>query len=384
MNIVVLGLGKLGLALSLVFAKAGFKVYGFDVNKERINEIKAFQYVECPESKVTEHLQKYGFNLDLSADYKIISDDSIVFVIVQTPSLADGHFDLSYVEKAVQDIHIMNENVLIVVSSNINIGSIDKLSKIHKRICYNPEFIAIGSIIHDFEDPNFVLIGAYNREDGEKVANIWRKIHKKPIYIVKPIESEIIKLSLNVSFTFGITFANMIGEICEKFKSDSSKVLDIIYLDRRKYKPGLGFAGPCFPRDVNCFKTICGENTIESGFRFASLMNQLNNYVVDKYTRKIKDFGKKKIGILGVAYKSNVPYIYESQPLKIAEQLLKEGHEVYICDPLAEENVKKLLKGNLYFCSSVEECVEKSDVIFIGTANYSEIKTKKIMINPWS
>ncbi len=382
-SIGVVGLGKLGLPLSLVFAKAGFVVHGVDISKERIDEIKAFQHIQCHEPKVTEYLQKYGTSFKLSTDYQKLKDAPIIVVIVQTPSLADGHYDLSYVEEAVQKTHNVNEHALIVVSSNITIGSIDKLSKIHKRICYNPEFIRQGSIIHDFENPKFVLIGAHTKEDGEHVASVWRKIHDKPNYIVKPVEAEIIKLSLNVSFTLGITFANMIGELCEKLSADSSKVLDVIYRDRRNYNAGLGFAGPCFPRDVNYFKTICIENAIWSGDRFASMLNDLNDYVVDRYIQKIKSSKRKKVGILGVAYKPNVPYVYKSQPLKIAKQLLKEGYEVHIYDPLAEENAKQVLNNKAHFCSTINECVDEAEIIFIGTANYSNVKTDKPTVNPW-
>ena len=367
--------------MSLVFAKAGFEVYGVDTSEERIKEIKTF-FSKCPEPKVTEYLQKSA-NFKLSTDYQVFGDVPVITVITQTPSLADGHFDMSYVERAVQNIHSINKEVLIVVSSNINIGSIDKLSKMHKRICYNPEFIAQGTIIRDFENPKFVVVGAYTKEDGEQVANIWRKIHDKPVYIVKPVEAEITKLSLNFSYSLGIAFANMIGEICEKFNVDSNKILDIMYQDRRNYKAGLGFGGPCFPRDVDCFKAICMEKSIGSGYSFANLLNDLNNYTVERYIRKIKSYNKKKIGILGAAYKPNVPYIYNSQPLKIIQQLQSEGYEIYIYDSLAQESAKRILSNKVRFCSSINECVDKAGVIFIGTSNYSNIQTHKPKINPW-
>jgi UDPglucose 6-dehydrogenase len=379
LKIGVIGLGKLGLPLALVFSKH-FKVYGVDINEDTIHKIlKREQFFE---PKVNEYLNKFGNNFNISTDYNILKNCDVVFIITQTPSLPSGKFDSQYVESALKQLSEINPNCLVVVSSTINIGDIDKLSSIHKRIAYNPEFIRQGSIIYDFENPKFTLIGAYTKEDGNQVANIWRKIHNRPIYIVKPIEAEIIKLSLNVSFTLSITFANMIGEICEKFNADSNVVLDIIYQDRRNYKAGLGFMGPCFPRDVNCFKAICLENSIESGYKFANLLNDLNNYVIEKYLQKIKSYNKKNIGILGIAYKPNVPYIYESQPLAIAERLIQSGYQVYIYDPIAEENAKQVLK-NAYFCSSINECINKAEVIFIGTANYSNIKTKKPIINPW-
>ncbi len=380
MNIGVIGLGKLGLPLAVLFSKH-FQVCGVDISEERVRQITNHERFNEPQ--INKHLEKYGENLVTSTSYDILKNCEVVFVITQTPSLKSGRFDLQYVEFALKQLHKANPNCLAVISSTINIGDIDKLRTVHKRVCYNPEFIKQGSIIHDFENPKFVLIGAYTKEDGEQVEGIWKKIHNKPVHIVQPAEAEIIKLSLNVSFTLGITFANMIGELCEKFNADSSKVLDVIYQDRRNYQAGLGFAGPCFPRDVNCFKTICKENAIRSGYRFTMMLNDLNNSVVDRYIRKIKTLKIRKVGILGIAYKPNVPYIYESQPLKIAKQLLREGYEVYIYDPLAEENAKQVLNNKAHFCSTIDECMDEAKIIFIGTANYSDVKTDKSTVNPW-
>jgi len=379
MNVGIIGLGKLGLPLAVLFSKY-FKVYGVDISEQRIQQI--LNRSKFFEPQVNEYLQKYGSNLHVSIDYTTLKDCGVVFILTQTPSLRSGKFDLQYVEYAVKQLHEVNSECLAVVSSTINIGDIDKLRQSHERIAYNPEFIRQGSIIPDFLNPKFVLIGTYNQQDGETVAKIWMKVHNRPIYIVKPIEAEIVKLSLNVSFTLGITFANMIGEMCEKFNADSNKVLDIIYQDRRNYKAGLGFMGPCFPRDVNCFRATCLENSVENGYRFANLLNDLNSYTVERYIKKIKSLGKKKVGILGVTYKPNVPYVYESQPLKIAQQLLKEDYEIYIYDNLAQENAGQVL-NNVYFCSSINECIEKAEVIFIGTANHSNIKSKKPVVNPW-
>ena len=173
------------------------------------------------------------------------------------------------------------------------------------------------------------------------------------------------------------------GEICERFNADSNVVLDIMYKDRRNYKPGLGYAGPCFPRDVKCFKQICNEHGLELGRILSSTVSVMNDIVVQKQLEKIKKHKKKRIGILGVAYKPNVPYIYESQPIKIAQELLNQNYKVYIYDVLAEEAAKEVLHGEVYFCPTPKECIEKSDVIFIGTPNHKDLKTDKPIISPW-
>ena len=106
LKIGVVGLGKLGLPLSLVFAKAGFEVYGVDINEQRIEEIKSF-FLKCHEPKVTEYLKKYA-NFEFSADYQLLCDVPIVNVITQTPSLPSGYFDMRFVHQAVQKIHALS------------------------------------------------------------------------------------------------------------------------------------------------------------------------------------------------------------------------------------------------------------------------------------
>ena len=376
MKIGVVGLGKLGLPLSVLLSKQ-FQVFGVDLNPQRVQQV--LNREKFVEPKLSEYLDEYGCSLKVSSDYAFLKGCEVVFIITQTPSLPSGKFDIQYVESALRQAHRVNPDCLVVVSSTINIGDMDKLQTIHKRIAYNPEFIKQGSIIHDFQNPKFVLIGAYTQEDSSQVANIWKSFHDKPICIVKPVEAEIIKLSLNVSFTLGITFANAIGELCRKFNADSSKVLDIIYRDHRNYKAGLGAMGPCFPRDLECFRAISHEKGVETARRFAAFIKELNAYTLDRYVQEIKNAGKKSVGFLGVAYKLGVPYVYESQPLEIARRLLKEGYEIHIYDPLAEQNARQILNcPNVHFHPDLGECVRQSDVLFIGTLNYS-----KVVVDPW-
>jgi UDPglucose 6-dehydrogenase len=380
MKIGIVGLGKLGICLAVTFSKH-FKVFGTDVSKRRIQQILSRERFSEP--LVNEYLDRYKDNLTITTNFDTLKCCDVVFIITQTPSTASGRFDLRFVKSALEMVHDVNPDCLAVVSSTINIGDIDVLEHVHGRIAYNPEFIRQGSIINDFQNPKFVLIGSYTASDGKEVTDIWRKIHDKPVYVVKPIEAEIIKLSLNVSFTLGIVFANMIGELCEKSHADSGKVLDLIYQDRRNYKPGLGFGGPCFPRDVDCFKALCRESSAKSGYKFAALLSELNNYTLERYYRTLTSFGKKRIGILGLAYKARVPYVDESQPLKIAQKLIAEGFEVFLYDGLAEENAKNELKGEAFFCSSIKECLDKAEIIFVGTPNYQNMKTKRPVVNPW-
>jgi len=157
-----------------------------------------------------------------------------------------------------------------------------------------------------------------------------------------------------------------------------------MYKDRRNYKPGLGAAGPCLPRDLSCFNQTCNEKGLRLGSLLAAAVGTINHLIVDKYVQKIMSYGKKKIGILGVAYKAGVPYIYESQAIEIAKKLLKKKCELYIYDELAEEEARKILTDRrVNFCNTITEVMEKSEIVFIGTPNYKNTRTDKPIVNPW-
>jgi nucleotide sugar dehydrogenase len=385
----ILGLGKLGVCLTALFTKY-YKVYGVDVLAERVKQIA--DNVETFEPRVNEYLSKYKENLTVSTDFDILKDCEIVFLITQTPSLSSGKFDIAYVKSALKKLHRVNPSCLAVISSTINIGDVDKLKGLHSRVAYNPEFVKQGSIMKDFENPKFILIGSYTKEDGELIAEIWRQyLVDEPIYIVSPLEAEITKLCLNVSYTLGISFANVVGEFCEKVGADVNKVLDVIYQDHRNYRKGLGFSGPCFPRDVNSFLSASLEKHVMSGVNLSKLLNLFNKEIVRVqlskirgHAKQIRSKGSTRVGILGVAYKSGVSYIYESQPIQIAKELLKKGYQVFVYDKMAMETAKTEI-SEAYFCNSIEECVEKSDIVFIGLPDkdFTELKTDKVIINPW-
>jgi len=112
MKIAVLGLGKLGLPLALVLAKAEYKVVGLDISEERLEEIEGFYKKEANEPQVSDYLQKYGTNLQLTADIELLKDIPIVIMITQSPSLSDGSFDSTYIEKAVNEVHNINKNTI--------------------------------------------------------------------------------------------------------------------------------------------------------------------------------------------------------------------------------------------------------------------------------
>jgi UDPglucose 6-dehydrogenase len=365
MKIGVVGLGKLGFPLASLFHDSGFDVVGYDVNQSKINEINDADFL-------------------IGTNPALLEDRDAVFIITNT-FVKKTEFDCSSVHSAFEIVHSVNKNCLIIIGSNVNIGTTDQLGKVHERICYCPEFVKQGSVYQDFKNPKFVIVGTNSDSDFELVKRIWRHVHDKEIIQMVPVEAELAKNLSNISYSLGMTFANIVGDVCEKFNVDSSRILETIYKDHRPYKAGLGFMGPCFPDDVKYFRNLSKNMQSQLGYNFAHFLEKANEAVIEKYLNAIIVAGFWKIGFLGVAYKPNVPYVEGSQPLMLINTLLTLGYTISIFDELAENNAVQAGVSRTLFCKSAEECISQSEVIFVGTPNYQKCKIPEniIVINPW-
>lgn len=384
----MVGLGKLGLPLALVFAKAGFIIKAVEISKKRLSEIG--NGVSMSEPKVNEYMKKYWKHIWIDSVYSRIAGCPVVFVVVQTPSLANHVFDTQYVEAAVKAVHKVNTDCLIAISSTVPPKTCDNLTKIHRRIAYNPEFIKQGSIIDDFENPKFVMFGAYNYDDYNEGCNrVWGKIFDGKRIMLKPLEAEIAKLALNVSFCKDITFANVIGEFCESMGANSKAVMDVVNLDKRSYQAGLGYGGVCFPRDTRCLRAMSKVK----GEMFMDALHEVNDDVIWDYSRRIL---KKKgdIAFIGLTYKRGVPIIEESSAMNIltlVTHTLKDGikkskREIHVYDECGKEVYHQLKDfGGIIAYIGLENAIKNVGTVFFGLpikAPPKLLKGKRV-IDPW-
>jgi UDPglucose 6-dehydrogenase len=404
----VFGLGKLGLCTAACFAHKGFKVIGVDVDSERINKINK-GISPIAETGLQELIRKSKLNLSATADYKLaINSSDVSFIVVATPSLADGSFSNEYLEKCLHKIgEALKEKKtyhLVVVTSTVMPQTVETVAKfiLEKAsgkkcgkdfgVAYNPEFIALGSVIHDFLNPDFILIGEISKKDGDILQDIYIKTcDTKPAFArMSPVNAEITKIALNCYVTTKITFANSVSALCEKvIGADAFTVTEALGLDSRvgsKYiKPGLGFGGPCFPRDNQAFSAFA--RLLESKAKLAEMVDEVNRDQILRVVNKVKEMlsvlhkGKKssRIAILGLSYKPNTPIIEDSQALNISQLLSKEGYSVKVYDPQAMENAKGVLGDTVEYSKSKEDCISNVDlaVIAVPWKEFKQIDFKK-------
>lgn len=213
-------------------------------------------------------------------DYEnAVMNSDVTFIVVPTPTESNGDFSLHYVLEAAKNIGDVlrkkQDYHLMVLTSTVMPGAIDKElrpyleSRSGKKcgqdlgLCYNPEFIALGTVIRDFLNPDFILIGESDSHSGEILESLYKQVceNDPPIARMCIINAELTKLAVNTYVTIKITFANMLARICERLPgADVDVVTSALGLDSRigrKYLKGsIGYGGPCFPRDNGALKTL--------------------------------------------------------------------------------------------------------------------------------
>ena len=405
LRISVIGLGKLGSPMTAVLASKGYHVIGLDVNKQLVDTL---QRGEAPvhEPHLQELLSQYRSKIEATMDYhKAVSETDITMIIVPTPSISDtGIFSNDYVLSAIKAIgeviKLCNKYHQVVVTSTVMPGSTggiikDTLESASGRkigcldseigLAYNPEFIALGQVIRDMLNPDFILIGESDKRIGDTLEALHSKIiTKRPLKFQRMnfINAEITKLSINTYVTTKITYANMLSELCESLPgADADVVSAAVGCDSRignKYLKGaLAYGGPCFPRDNRAFAALA--QSVFANALLAEATDQLNNHQTERLLKICEQIAeinlikgqstKLKVGILGLSYKSDTPVVECSAACAIANKLVNK-FDVLAYDPLAMPLASQICDSRVNFASSLNALLYEHsvDILVVATA----------------
>ena len=392
----VIGLGKLGAPLAACLAAKGRQVIGVDVDP---NKVDAINHGRAPvfEPGLEELIGRSRGRLSATQDIAgAVAASGITFIVVATPSEAEGGFSNRYVlptcEAIGATLRAKSEFHLVSLTSTVMPGCTggvvrDALEKASGRrvgvdlgLCYNPEFIALGSVIRDFLNPDFVLIGESDARSGNQLEALYREVcENTPAFArMNILNAEITKLSVNAFVTTKISFANMLARICEHLPGASvDEVTAALGLDSRigaKYLKGaVSYGGPCFPRDnlaLAAFARSIGApaNIAESTHEFNCLQIEI---LADLVKQHLGPGGYA--GILGLTYKPNTDVVEKSAGFLLAQRLSAEGVRVIASDPEGNANAARDLDKSVQLADSAEDCIQRSDVVLIATA-WSQFK----------
>ena len=394
----VIGSGKLGLPLAVILAKH-FETVTVDINPEIVAAINNRK------SPVAEPgLQELLLNSELTATTNIedaIKRTNVTFIIVPTPSTADGTFTNKYVLDAITKVgaaiakkdsyHLVSITSTVMPGSTSGVikAALEQTSgrKIGERLglTYNPEFIALGDVINGIEHPDMVLIGEpkNNSKAGNLLVDLYSKIcpNQPSIMRTSYINAEMAKLALNTYLTMKITYANTLAEICDALpNADAKEITRIIAHDSRispKFlTPGTPFGGPCLPRDTVAFSAVGKSVGISTdNVNATKIMNERHLDWLVKKISKLANPKKDQIAILGLSYKPGTDVTDASTGIALAHKLIHKGFRVVAYDPLLKNNLGIELQTNL------QSCIENANVVVVTTNDKEFYDLKNIALN---
>jgi UDPglucose 6-dehydrogenase len=389
----VIGIGKLGLPLAAYCAHKGYKVIGVDVSKATVESVnKGVSPIYEP--GLDELLKHSHGRLTATTDYKFAVENSdVTFILVPTPSEDHGGFSNKLVEAAAENVADGLKQKkgfhVIAITSTVMPGTCETVVKpllervsgkkcgVDFGLCYNPEFIALGSVIRDLASPDVVLIGESDKKSGDILSEIYKTVcsNNPPIARMSTYNAELAKLALNVFVTTKISLANAFAEICEQLPGgDIDAVTKFLGLDSRigqKYlKGGLGYGGPCFPRDNLAFIYLAQQLNSQAWLQQAT--NRVNRHQNERIAKlvesKLGNIKNKIIALLGITYKPDSDVVEASAALETAKELLKKGAHLKIYDPAGNVNAQQVLGSkNVIYATSVKECLGSAQLCILAT-----------------
>src|SRR3954454_20134108 len=377
------GAGYVGLVTGSCFADLGHDVVIRDVVPERIERLRAGEipiYEPGLDQVVERNRDRLTFTTDIN---DAVDGAEFLYVAVGTPPTESGDADLRAVWSVVDELPDgLPGRPIVVMKSTVPVGTgenvrrrLDARGLANVGYVSNPEFLAEGSAVQDFMNPDRIVVGSFEPEDGDRVVELHRGIDTEVVRTDVP-SAELVKLAANAFLSTRISFINEIANVCDLVGADVVDVARGVGLDHRLgphfLRAGIGFGGSCFPKDVTALKQLAGN----SGYQFMLLqavweVNELQKRrVVQKLMKHLGSLHNKSIALLGLAFKPNTDDMREAPSRVIAYRLLSEGAEVRAWDPVAHPND---LPG-IELSDSVLDAVRDADAAVIVT-EWPELST---------
>jgi UDPglucose 6-dehydrogenase len=417
-QIAVVGSGYVGLVAAVCFAEMGHEVICVDNDEAKVAALRGGDTL-IHEDHLPELLNRYRntrvrFMTDLA---EATRECEAIFIAVGTPQSESGDADLSYVEAVASEIaRSITSYRVIVEKSTVPVYTNEWIRRVIERngveremfdVVSNPEFLREGTAVSDFLHPDRIVVGA----DSERAAGVLNAIYAPlttgeyygtekiipgtctgatppPLLLTSTKSAEIIKHASNAFLALKISFINAVSNLCEAADANVEQVARGMGLDSRIgprfLRPGIGYGGSCFPKDVAAFRSVAEQMGVD--FSLLTEVEKINTEQKKRFLSKVRSalwtLRGKKLAVLGLAFKGETDDIRESPAIDLVEMLLAEGCCVAAYDPAAMERAKLELPESLQlkYAADSYAAAEDADALLILTdwAEFARIDLDKL------
>jgi GDP-mannose 6-dehydrogenase len=405
MKISIFGLGYVGAVSLACLARDGHQVIGVDIDQAKLDLIAAGKTPVVEEGMV-ELMQRVAssgrIRVTTEAEAAVL-DSEISLVCVGTPSAANGSQDQRAILRLAEDVgralKRKNESHIVVFRSTLVPGTVeDVLRPLIERasgkrdgagfhLCFQPEFLREGSSIRDYDKPPFTVVGANAEAAYARLEQLFGHLPCK--FLRTSVRgAEMMKYCCNNFHALKITFANETARLCAALGVDPFEVMDLVCQDtqlnisKAYLKPGFAFGGSCLPKDLRATQYLAKTRDVEVPMLSAILAS--NQSHLDLAFDKIVAVDKRRIGFVGLSFKTGTDDLRESPLVSLAERLIGKGYELRIYDP--EVHLARLLGANKSFIErhlphigqmlrpELDEVLEHAEVVVLGSSSPAVIE----------
>ena len=378
-RIAVVGTGYVGLTTGACLAHLGHTVVCADIDANKIAKLRdgIIPIVELGLAELVAEGMASGRLSFVVGSAEAAKNCDIAFLCVPTPQGEDGSADLSYVQRAAEEISaVLPFEAIVVNKSTVPVGSTKVVEKALKRpdvkVVSNPEFLREGSAVQDFLKPDRVVVGSDDQAAAMKVASLYDGLSTR-IIITDPASAETIKYAANAFLATKLSFINAIAAICEGVGADINDVVVGIGSDKRIgenfLRPGPGWGGSCFPKDSRALIKIAED--ADYSFDLLKGVITVNDQQLDRVADKIRlaaggNLSGKVVAVWGLTFKAGTDDLRDSPAIAIIERLMKLGARVQAFDPTVNV-VRSGIPNALVIAGSSLEATSHADVLAVLT-----------------
>ena len=392
MKITVIGTGYVGLPTGVGLAELGNDVICLDIDESKINMLKAGQvtiFEEGLEDLFKKNTEAGKVKFSTSFEESIPDADVVMLAVGTPPNPITKEADMRYIRAAAEELaHHLKGYTVVAVKSTVPVNTGTMVESVIRNenptadfdVISLPEFLREGFAVHDFFNPDRIIVGANTERARNVIAELYAPFKDKcTILYVSRQSSETIKYASNAFLAMKIQYINEMADFCETSGANIYEVAKGMGLDSRigaKFLvPGPGYGGFCFPKDTNAMAYMGRFNGVDLSLVEATIKGNERRKInmAKRILDLVDDVKEPTIAVLGSAFKGGTDDCRESPALQIIEILLAHDVKVKLYDPQAMENTKRILKDMAIYCTSAYDAIGGADALAILT-DWDEFK----------
>lgn len=386
MNVAIIGTGYVGLPTGVGLAELGHQVVCIDREQSKIDALQAGKitlYEDGLEELFRKNTKEKRLHFTTSMKDGISNAELVIIAVGTPPHPITKEADMKYIYAAATELaEHLTRYTIIATKSTVPVGTGDDIEILIAKknpqaefdVVSLPEFLREGYAVHDFFNPDRIIVGANSDKAKEKIKELYKAFDNEiPMLFVSRRSSETIKYASNAFLAMKIHYINEMANFCEKADANIYEVAQGMGLDSRigpKFlTPGPGYGGSCFPKDTLAMAYMARQNDVEMSLITATIKGNDNRKkeMAERIVNAVKYIDNPKIAVLGLAFKNGTDDCRESPAIEIVSELVNRKYSVFAYDPKAMKNAETLISSKITYCQSAYEAVENADVLAILT-----------------